>query len=250
MTPAQMNREIIQKLYNECLNKKDLAILPVLIDTGYTSTEGKKGIDAFIQPLKGLLEAFPDISWKEINLTVDEKTAAVRWTWEGTHTAAFGGYAATGKKISVSGSAFYELKNGKIVHSQVLPDRLGFLQSLGVLPATITTVVKPYKKDEVHFIDKFFVPAAAKIEFYERMRFNRNLIKTLPGFIEDAAYEYTNEAGNLVCVTVARWENRDALNKAKEAVQEVYKKQGFDLPAMMRRLHIVADRGIYTTVKQ
>jgi len=249
MTPAQINRETIQTLYNDCLNEKDLAILPLLIDTGYTSTDGKKGVDAFIQPLQGLLKAFPDIRWTEVNLTADEKRVAVRWAWEGTHTAAFGSYAATGKKISVSGSAFYELKDGKITGSQVLPDRLGFLQSLGVLPADINAVARPRKEDEVNFIDKFFVPVAAKKEFYERMQFNRNLIKTLPGFIEDAAYEYTDDGGNLVCVTIARWKNREALNKAKEAVQSEYKKQGFDLPAMLQRLHIVADRGIYTAVK-
>ncbi|OQP45111.1 hypothetical protein A4D02_34340 [Niastella koreensis] len=99
---------------------------------------------------------------------------------------------------------------------------------------------------QVNFIDKFFVPAAAVNEFQERVHINRNFIKTLPGFIEDAAYEYHDSEGNLILVTVALWQNSEALNNAKEAVQAEYKKQGFDAQAMFKRLNITIDRGIYT----
>lgn len=97
----------------------------------------------------------------------------------------------------------------------------------------------------VSFIDKFIIPDAAKAEFYERMQINRSFIRTLPGFIEDAAYTNTDDNGNLICITVALWENREAVNKAKEAVQAEYRKQGFDPAAMYERLHITMDRGVY-----
>ena len=105
---------------------------------------------------------------------------------------------------------------------------------------------KKAQKDQVNFIDKFFVPAAAIKEFKERVTINRVFIKKLPGFIEDAAYEYTDKDGNLIFITVALWQNSEALNKAKEAVQAEYKKEGFDAQAMFKRLGITADRGIYT----
>jgi hypothetical protein len=105
-------------------------------------------------------------------------------------------------------------------------------------------------KNQATFIDKFFVPAPARTAFYERMRINRNFIKNLPGFIEDAAYEYTDNEGNLICVTVAQWETREAVDSAKEAVQAEYKKQGFDAAEMFKRLNITADRGIYTTLDE
>lgn len=47
------------------------------------------------------------------------------------------------------------------------------------------------------------------------MAINRDLIKNLPGFIEDAAYEYTDADGNLICVTIALWNTEQALNKGK-----------------------------------
>ena len=97
----------------------------------------------------------------------------------------------------------------------------------------------------MNFIDKFLVPPAAKEEFLERMSINRKFLRQLPGFIEDAAYEYTDGNGNLVCVTIARWKNKEAVAKAKEAVQAEYKREGFDMAGMMKRLGIVIDRGIY-----
>jgi hypothetical protein len=99
------------------------------------------------------------------------------------------------------------------------------------------------------FIDKFLVPQIAKEEFRERMTINRNFIKTLAGFAEDAAYERTDEDGNLICVTIAVWENENVLKEAKDAVQEEYKRQGFNMPEMLERLHITIDRGIYTKME-
>jgi heme-degrading monooxygenase HmoA len=94
-------------------------------------------------------------------------------------------------------------------------------------------------------IDKFIVPANAIPEFTERMNINREFIKNLPGFMEDAVYQRADEQGNLICVTVAVWATEDALKKAKEAVQAEYKKQGFNFQAMIERLNITIDRGVY-----
>lgn len=101
------------------------------------------------------------------------------------------------------------------------------------------------------FIDRFMVPQTARQEFMERMTINRNLIKTLPGFIEDAAYERTDEQGNLVVVTVVVWASEEAIAKAKEVVQASYKKEGFNLPAMLERLNItMMERGVYTKMEE
>ncbi len=104
------------------------------------------------------------------------------------------------------------------------------------------------KNDQVSFIDKFIIPGVAKREFYERMRINRQFIKTLPGFLGDVVYENSDHEGNLHCITVALWENLDAINKAKECVQAEYRKQDFDPVKMMNRLNIKMDRGIYREV--
>jgi len=96
------------------------------------------------------------------------------------------------------------------------------------------------------FIDKFFVPGNAKAEFEERMNINRHFIKNLPGFIRDDVYERTDENGDFFYVTVAVWVNEEAIQNAKKAVQAEYQKKGFDMTAMLKRLNIVIDRGLYT----
>ncbi len=95
------------------------------------------------------------------------------------------------------------------------------------------------------FIDKFIVPQKSKQEFLERVHRNRNFIKNLNGFINDEAYERTDENGNLIFVTIAIWENEKFLKKAKEAVQAAYKKEGFDINKMFARLNIIIERNIY-----
>jgi heme-degrading monooxygenase HmoA len=96
------------------------------------------------------------------------------------------------------------------------------------------------------FIDKFNVSHNAVDEFTERMNYNRSFLRGLPGFIEDAAYQRTDENGNLVIITVAQWESEDAVKNAKAKVQAEYQRIGFDMPGMMKRLNITMERGLYT----
>lgn len=95
------------------------------------------------------------------------------------------------------------------------------------------------------FIDKFFIRRQGIAEFKQRMQLNRIFIKNLSGFIEDAAYEQLDENGNLIVVTVAKWESREALANAKEAVQAEYLITKFNPAEMYQRLQIKMERGTY-----
>jgi hypothetical protein len=101
------------------------------------------------------------------------------------------------------------------------------------------------ENNPVSFIDKFIVPAPAKAEFYNMIRLNRNFVKNLPGFIEGADYERTDEQDNLIYVSVAKWESTQAIDKAKEMVEAEHKKPGFDTTALVERLGIILDRALY-----
>ncbi|MDR8393760.1 antibiotic biosynthesis monooxygenase [Aliifodinibius sp. S!AR15-10] len=98
------------------------------------------------------------------------------------------------------------------------------------------------------FINRFIVPGQAKEEFVERLHINQDYIKNLPGFVEDRAYQRTDEDGNLVCITVAVWEDEESLSNAKEAVKEEYQRQGFDPAEFFQQNDITAERGIFTKI--
>jgi heme-degrading monooxygenase HmoA len=94
-------------------------------------------------------------------------------------------------------------------------------------------------------IDKITVPANAKDAFAERMNINRNIIRQQPGFVSDEVFEQKDENGNLVVVTVARWQNTELLSKARQTVQAEYARSGFNLQEFCQKLNIKIERGIY-----
>jgi predicted ester cyclase len=239
------NKEIVRTIYEEALNKRNLSLLQELVSPEYNGINGRKGVAAFEEPIAQLIKSFPDIQWHIQELIEEENKVVVKWKVQGTHEAPFNTYAATHKKISNDGIGIFDLRDGKIVASQVQTDRLAFLQDLEVLPLDLSSISgKRDHPDQVQFIDRFFVPAAAKEAFLERMKINRNFIKTLSGFIGDEAYVSTDQEGNLICITVALWSNIESVQKAKDLVQEEYKKQGFDLPSFLSRYKITIERAM------
>ncbi|SHN44918.1 ester cyclase [Chitinophaga sp. CF418] len=227
------NKEVISRLYDEAMNKRNTALLPELISAAYDGPN-------FKQVVTGLIEAFPDAQWVVKDVVAEGNKVVVFQQFQGTHRGTFQHIPATGRRVASDGVVAYELKDGKVIHSETLTNRLGFLQELGVLPKELIGT-----PDNVIFIDKFIVPATATNEFLERVKINRDLIKTLPGFIRDAAYSRTDNEGNLIFVTVAVWANKAAFEQARETVQVAYKKEGFDMPEMLKRLDITIDRGVY-----
>jgi len=245
MSTIQRNEAIVRRVYEQSLNQRNFELLNELVSDEYPGFQGVKGPKGFEKPIEGLVKAFPDIQWEIEDLFGEGDEIAIRWKWHGTHSGPFNGYAQTGKTVTNDGMAIFVLKNGKIVKGVLQTDRLGFWQQIDVLPPDISKLAN---KDKISLIDKFFVPAASKAEFYERMHINRSFLNNLPGLIKQDAYEYTDHDGNLICVTVAEWESKEAIDKAREAVQAEYKREGFDMPGMLKRLNITIDRGIYMCV--
>lgn len=250
MNTTQQNKEVVRRLFEQGLNKRNFELVNELVSPDFTGLQDKKGGAAFAAPVQPLIKAFPDIQWNIVDLVGDGDKVALHWEWKGTQRAPWFNMAVSDKTVTNEGMSVMTVKEGKVINAQVLTDRLSFLQALDVLPADVTVLYnKKAQSGQVNFIDKFFVPAAAINEFQERVSINRSFIKKLPGFIEDAAYEYHDKEGNLILITVALWQNSEALSNAKEAVQAEYKKQGFDAPAMFKRLNITLDRGIYTQME-
>lgn len=237
------NKQLVQKLFDEVLNKRNFHVLTELVDDNYTGIAGKKGPTAFAEPAQQLINALPDVQWTIMEIIAEGNKVMVKWRVDGTHQGTFNGFATTGNNTSSEGIGIFTIRNGKIFASQILTDRLGFLQQINALPTNLAP-----NHNAVQFIDKFLVPQAGIAAFNERMHLNRIFIKTLPGFVKDEAYSYTNTAGDLICITIAEWETLAALDKAKEKVQAEYKKQRFDPTAFFQQHKITADRGIYTKV--
>ena len=102
---------------------------------------------------------------------------------------------------------------------------------------------------KVVLIDRFVVPGTSKAQFLERMKINRDFIKTLPGFVEDSAYEQAGENGSNY-VTIAVWQDEESIQKAKQAVTAEYQKGDFNMPEFIKKLNITLERGVYKKLEE
>lgn len=105
--------------------------------------------------------------------------------------------------------------------------------------------MEPQPNREVAFIGKYLIPAASKEAFLERQNIARTYIHTLAGFIRDHAYERITETGDTEYITIATWTNDEALNNARELVQAENDRQGFDRAALLKRLNIKMEPGVF-----
>ncbi|QPG46296.1 antibiotic biosynthesis monooxygenase [Rhodococcus sp. M8] len=101
---------------------------------------------------------------------------------------------------------------------------------------------------EILRIDKFSVPAAARETFLAAVHETHRELRTQPGFHGDDVVELCSGPSEYNIVTVVRWADHSALQRARAALQESHARRGFDPPAFRLELGVVADVGNYVPV--
>lgn len=138
----ERNETIVRAVFEQAINERKPELLKNYIADEFVGARGARGAAGFLEPIKPLLAAFPDIRWHIEETVADGNKVAVRWRWTGTHKATFVSLEPTGKTISSDGMAIFELKDGKVIAANVQTDRLGFLQAMDVLPTDINQLYK------------------------------------------------------------------------------------------------------------
>lgn len=238
-------KEIIHFLYDSILNTKQFEKLSQVVSDDYTNQAGEKGVAGFQKSIIGLATAFTNAHWTIEEIICEENKVVVKQKFTGTQTSQFQNISPTNKSVLVDGIATYELKNGKIIRSQIQTDRLGFMQQLGIIPNKIT----PINENTVYFVDKFFIPKTSIDEFINQMKSNQDFIANLSGYIKMEAVQKTDGDGNLTIITIAVWESQNKLDEARQSVQTEYKRVGFNPAEFYQRLNIKMEREIYSVLK-
>ena len=124
----EANKIIVRRLWDEVLNRGDLAVADVIFHEAYAAHER-----AFVPVVRA---AFPDSHHAIEDLIAEGDKVVTRFTWSGTHQGGFEGIPPTGRPIKVQGIWIHRLEHGRIVEGrdwgQV--DWLGLLRQLGALP--------------------------------------------------------------------------------------------------------------------
>lgn len=136
------NLACVERIFN-ALNSKDLDSTDDYYAPGYQfegpGAPGAIDLDRSKEYIRGFLTAFPDLHFKLTTKVAQGDSVAVSWASSGTHTGPLGTPTGdtippTNKKTTVTGSSFYEFRNGKIINSQIYWDMASLLAQIGMMP--------------------------------------------------------------------------------------------------------------------
>ncbi|MCX6022967.1 MAG: ester cyclase [Chloroflexi bacterium] len=134
---SEANKALARRFYDEVLNAGRLDVLDEILtaDAVYHNAAlgepaGREGAKARIA---GLRTGFPDLHYTVEQFVAEGGTVAARFVIHGTHDGPFGGIAATGRKVQITGSAFYQMADGKITEVRVFADFLNVIQQIGAV---------------------------------------------------------------------------------------------------------------------
>jgi steroid delta-isomerase-like uncharacterized protein len=132
--PHTQNKVLVRRLFEEGMNRAQGAVFEQLVGPEYVDATGERGPNAFKQVMSRLHTAFPDLTYVIDDILGEGDEVAVRWHWTGTHRGAFRGVPPTERSVTNTGTAIFRVRDGKIIAAALETDRLGFLQSIGVVP--------------------------------------------------------------------------------------------------------------------
>ncbi|SFH71909.1 conserved hypothetical protein, steroid delta-isomerase-related [Collimonas sp. OK307] len=129
------NKLLIRRLYENCINRGNLALLTELIADDFVGSPGAQGAAEFAKGIATIRYGFPDVQFEVEDLIAEGDRVAVRWSFRGTHGGPFAGRAASHAQVTQTANVIFQIRDGKIARAWVQVDRLGLLQQIGALAA-------------------------------------------------------------------------------------------------------------------
>ncbi|HLW17208.1 MAG TPA: ester cyclase [Actinomycetota bacterium] len=142
------HKALVHRLFEQGFNERATDIFDELMATDYveharepfrTEAPGKVDGPKHMQSVVGwLVEQFPDVTMKVLDVVAEGNTLVARVATEGTNLGRLGGVIPpTGKKFSAEQSHWYRVRDGKLAEHWAVRDDLSAMMQLGVLaPAT------------------------------------------------------------------------------------------------------------------
>lgn len=136
MTGSTMDAlAIVLRGYEEGWNRGHLEVLEELLAPDFraydpSAPSGVVGLSEVRELLSQIRTAFPDIRREALDHVAQNDKIAVRWRVTGTHQGPFGGAAPTGRRIDVTGTTIYRIKQGQIAEEWVQMDNAGLSRQL------------------------------------------------------------------------------------------------------------------------
>jgi steroid delta-isomerase-like uncharacterized protein len=134
---TETNKALVRRFY-QAVDQGDTSVVETIfapewvnIDPAMPPLQGLDGARTLIGLLK---TGFPNFQSHIDLIAAEGDRVAVRVSHTGTHDGLFLGIPATGKRVAITATGIYTLKEGKLIENRVIFDAYGLLQQLGVAP--------------------------------------------------------------------------------------------------------------------
>jgi predicted ester cyclase len=142
IVPADHNKSLVRRYFEEVIDKSDIKVLDELFTTDCVihrpeASEPIAGIEAFRQALGGILKTYSEFKTTIHDLIAEEDRVVCRLSHQavnrGEWRSRIGRHAVAGKTVTWPAIAIFRFRDGKIAEEWVSRDELGMLIELGVL---------------------------------------------------------------------------------------------------------------------
>lgn len=131
---AEENKAIIRRYYDELWNRWNLDVVDEIIsvEVAFRGSLGStvKGRHDFKQYVNMVRAAFPDFHNTIDDLIAEGDKVVARLTYRGTHKGELFGIAPTGRQVTYSGIAIFQIADSQIVDGWVIGDTLGLMRQI------------------------------------------------------------------------------------------------------------------------
>ncbi len=136
MSTPEENKRLARRFYKEPLEERRSSVLHELVTDDYVDADAESSEERAPGPegVKRVNDRFLD-AFTDIRVTIEDQTAegdkvVTRWSAEGTHSGAFMGIPAAGKRVRTTGMEIHLIHDGRIAAQWGESDELGLLGQL------------------------------------------------------------------------------------------------------------------------
>ncbi|WP_156723587.1 ester cyclase [Streptomyces apocyni] len=138
MSDLLKNKAVLERYYEECLNKGNLDVIYEGAGDGHishgTAPNGKEGVEHLKEWVRLQRASFPDLQVTVDDWILEGDKVVSRFTARGTHTGEpYEGVPPLGREFAVSGIVIDAFDDGLIVESWFSLDGLELAKQLGAL---------------------------------------------------------------------------------------------------------------------